>query len=69
MTAKEKPPIPEADLVARDVLGREAELVPAAAVDVEGADALLGAEGRILQVEIGAILGGRGGDHPERRLA
>ncbi len=45
------------------VIGRAG--IPAATVAVEGADADLGAVGRILRMEIGAVLGGSGHDQAE----
>ncbi len=53
------------NLVAGDVLLGNTFLVPAAAVDVESADALLRAVVRILRVQIGTEIFGRGGEQTE----
>src|SRR3546814_17388611 len=58
----------QAHLVPGDILGGKAELVPAAAVDVEGADPLSIAERGILRIEIGPVLRGGSRNQPERRL-
>src|SRR3546814_19416892 len=58
----------QAHLVPGDILGGKAELVPAAAVDVEGADPLSIAERGILRKEKGPVLRGGSRNQPERRL-
>src|SRR3546814_5881689 len=58
----------QAHLVPGGILGGKAEFVPAAAVDVEGADPLSIDERGILRIEIGTVLRGGSRNQPERRL-
>ena len=58
----------QAGLIARNVLGSSSGLSQPPLIDVEDADALLRAEGRILRIEIGAEIGARVRDRIQPEL-